>query len=233
MNHIRKAAERGQTKLDWLNSKHTFSFGRYHNPEWTGFGPLRVINDDQVGAGAGFSPHSHANMEIISYVLYGKLAHDDSMGNGSTITTHEVQVMSAGSGIQHSEFNANDNDIVHFYQIWIEPDEKDAEPRYQQRLFANDKHKNNFHLVASKNGESNSLKIRQDAKLMIGRFDKGFNLTHDLDKNRKYWLQIAEGNVTINNIPLTTGDGIGLSDENTLTFKADYDAHVLFFDLVA
>ncbi len=233
MKHIRKADERGQTKIDWLDSKHTFSFGRYHDPEWMGFGPLRVINDDQVAPGAGFSPHSHANMEIISYVIYGKLAHDDSMGNGSTITTHEVQVMSAGSGIQHSEFNANDNDTVHFYQIWIKPNVKDAEPKYQQRLFRNDQHKNNFFTVASPNGEGSSLSIRQDASLSIGRFDNGEKIEKPLDKNRKYWVQIIQGDATINGVPLTTGDGIGLSDEDALIFIANDNVHAMLFDMVA
>jgi redox-sensitive bicupin YhaK (pirin superfamily) len=232
MKLIRKAADRGQTKIDWLDSKHTFSFGRYRDPEWMGFGPLRVINDDQVAPGAGFAPHSHANMEIISYVLYGKMAHDDSMGNGSTITTHEVQVMSAGSGIEHSEFNANDDDIVHFYQIWIEPNVRDETPTYQQRLFKNSQHENAFFPVITPNGEGSSLKIKQDASISIGRFDLGQTVEKPLDKNRKYWFQIAEGNVTINNIPLTTGDGMGLSDEDALSFIANDNAHVLMFDLV-
>lgn len=233
MKTIRKAAERGKTNLDWLQSHHTFSFGQYRDPEWMGFGPLRVINDDQVAPGAGFSPHSHANMEIISYVLYGKLAHDDSMGNGSTITTHEVQIMSAGSGIEHSEFNANDGDIVHFYQMWVTPNVKDADPKYQQRLFSNDQHKNNFFPVITPNGDKTSLSIRQDATLAIGRFDKGQIVAQNLDKGRKYWFQIAHGDVTINNVPLTTGDGLGLSDEETLSFIANDDAHVLMFDMVA
>jgi redox-sensitive bicupin YhaK (pirin superfamily) len=233
MKKIRKAHDRGQTKMEWLDSKHTFSFGHYNDPEWMGFGPLRVLNDDQVGPGGGFAPHNHANMEIISFVLYGKLAHDDSMGNGSTITTHEVQLMSAGSGIQHSEFNANDNDIVHFYQMWVVPNEKDAAPRYQQRLFQTTQHHNNFHMVISPDGKESSLKIRQDAKMFIGRFDKGHCVEKDLEKTRKYWVQIAQGDVTVNGIALTTGDGIGLSEEEKLDFIANDDAHVLMFDMAS
>lgn len=229
MKMIRKSHDRGAVKLDWLDTKHTFSFGHYHDPEWVGFGPLRVINEDQVAPGGGFSPHGHANMEIITYVLYGKLAHDDSMGNGSTIRTHEIQVMSAGSGVQHSEFNANENDIVHLYQIWIRPNEKDATPRYKQRLFPN--HKNNFRVVVSPDGVQSSLQIRQDARLSIGHFDAGQTVTQPLDKGRKYWIQVAQGDVMVNNVPLTTGDGMGLSDEDTLDFVAANDAHVLFFDM--
>lgn len=233
MKTIRKSHDRGQTKLEWLDSRHTFSFGRYHDPEWMGFGPLRVINDDQVAPGGGFSPHGHANMEIITYVIYGKLAHADSLGNGSTITTHEVQVMSAGSGIQHSEYNANENDIVHLYQIWITPNETDATPRYQQRLFQNTQHENKFHMVVSPDGKNSSLKIRQDATLSIGRFDKGVTVDQPLDKARRYWLQIAQGDVTVNNIPLSTGDGIGLTDETALSFRADDKAQVMLFDMAA
>lgn len=234
MKTIRKAADRGVTKLDWLDARHSFSFGRYVDRDWMGFGPLRVINNDTVAPGGGFATHGHDNMEIITYILNGALSHKDSLGSGSTISDGQIQVMSAGSGIEHCEFNASGEKPVHLYQIWLLPNERDAKPTYQEDLnIGADIPRNELVPVVSPDGRNNTMTIRQDAYLSIGHFDKGLELHQSLDSKRKYWVQVVEGNVTVNDVPLTTADGLGLSDESSLSLISDDDARILFFDMSA
>ena len=230
MLKVRKAGDRGAMNIGWLDAKYTFSFARYYDPEWMGFGPLRVMNEDFIAGNTGFPEHEHANMEILTYVLEGQLSHKDSMGNGSSIKAGELQMMSAGSGITHSEFNDGDA-TTHSYQIWLLPNEENAPPRYHQKKFDIDY--NNLHLVASPDGKDESFQIRQDVNLYIGKFDKEQTMETGINKNRKYWIQIMEGDVTINGMELTGSDGIGLTDEEELHFTSHSDAHILFFDMPA
>ncbi|WP_185233982.1 pirin family protein [Teredinibacter franksiae] len=222
---------RGPTDAGWLKSLHTFSFGQYHDPDQMGFGPLRVINDDRVVPSAGFQTHPHANMEIISYVLSGELSHKDSMGNGSTISQGEVQLMSAGSGITHSEFNASDSEEVHFLQIWIIPNCDNNPPEYHQKRFAPDDMHNQFRLVVSPNAENGSLPIKQDAKLSVGHFTAGQTLTVALDPKRKYWAHITRGDVMLAGIPGLEGDGFGIQNKLEVELIANQDSEILLFDL--
>lgn len=227
----RYANERGPTDAGWLNSMHSFSFGHYQDPDHMGFGPLRVINEDRVVPGAGFGEHSHSNMEIISYVLKGELAHKDSMGNGSSIKPGEIQIMSAGSGVRHSEFNGSDDNEVHFLQIWIMPNVQDEEPDYQEKSFAHTDMHNRFKVVVSPNGEDQSLIIKQNARMLAGRFDSGHETEFKTQKGRKYWLQIAQGEADINEKSASAGDGFAVQDEELITVKPKTDAEILLFDL--
>jgi quercetin 2,3-dioxygenase len=227
----RNADERGPTNIGWLNSKHTFSFGGYHDPAHMGFSSLRVINDDRVAPGAGFNTHSHNNMEIISYVLEGELAHRDSMGTGSVIRPGDVQLMSAGTGVSHSEFNNSDKQEVHFLQIWIIPNQRNPAPRYEQKTFDDQDLRNRFRVVVSPDGENGSLHIRQDARLLAGRFDEGAETTLPLKRGRKYWVQVAAGGAVINGEGAGAGDGLAIEDESELHLKAVTGAEVLLFEL--
>jgi redox-sensitive bicupin YhaK (pirin superfamily) len=227
----RKAHERGPTNVGWLNSQHTFSFGQYHDPAHMGFGSLRVINDDRVAPGAGFGTHSHSNMEIISYVLEGELAHKDSMGTGSVIRPGDVQLMSAGTGVAHSEFNNSATDPVHFLQIWILPNEHNPPPGYQQKSFDPRELRNRFRLVVSPDGEAGSLRIRQDARLLAARFDAGAETTVSLKPGRRYWVQFAQGAAEINGQAAAAGDGFAFEEESELRVKALGAAEVLLFEL--
>ena len=223
--------ERGPTDAGWLKSMHSFSFGHYNDPKHMGFGPLRVINEDRVIPGAGFDTHSHSNMEIISYVLKGELAHKDSMGNGSSIKPGDVQIMSAGSGIKHSEFNASKDDEVHFLQIWIMPNVENQEPNYQQKFFEIEKERNFLHLVVSPDGAEGSLTIKQDARMFAGRFDENATTKFTAEVNRKYWLQVAQGIITVNGEIAKAGDGIAFEKEDEIDIKAITEAEIIFFDL--
>lgn len=225
--------ERGPTNAGWLKSMHTFSFGRYLDPEHMGFGPLRVINEDRVVPSAGFSEHPHSNMEIISYVLKGQLAHKDSMGNGSTISPGDIQLMSAGTGVTHSEFNASDTEEVHFLQIWITPDTENTEPGYQQQHFDALTIKDQFHPVISPDGSNGSLRIRQDAWLYVGKFNANNTTVFNAKSTRKYWMQIVEGDVEVNGEPASVGDGIAISEEKTIYLKSISTSEVLIFDMSA
>ena len=187
---IRPAQERGQANFGWLDSKHTFSFGSYYDPHHMGFSNLRVINEDKVQPGQGFGTHSHKDMEIISYVLQGELEHKDSIGNGSVIRPGDVQRMSAGTGIAHSEFNASDTDPVHFLQIWIHPGQVGIQPSYEQKNFALEEKQGKFKLVASPDGRDNSVTIHQDANLYVAALNKGDRVNHSTENNRSLWLQI-------------------------------------------
>ena len=228
----RPATARGQGGASWLDSRHTFSFASYYDPAWMGFGPLRVINEDRVAAGAGFAPHRHANMEILSYVLEGALAHRDDNGGGGVIRAGELQWMGAGHGIEHSEYNGSESEPVHFLQIWIQPDRLNAAPAYAQRAAIGAEAQGRWALLASPDGAEDSIAMRQDARLYVARLDPGAALERELDPRRRYWLQVTRGAVAAAGRVLAAGDAIGLAEEaGTLTLTAREAAEVLLFDL--
>ncbi|MBU6475665.1 MAG: pirin family protein [Alphaproteobacteria bacterium] len=233
---VKNKKDRGLTEISWLKSYHSFSFGHYYDPKNMGFGPLRVINEDWVEPGTGFDTHGHKNMEIITYILDGALSHKDSTGGTDTIRPGEVQVMSAGSGIMHSEFNGSDTEPVHLLQIWIMPEAVNTAPGYRQKLFVSDEMKNRFRLLVSHDGADGSLPIKQDAKLFAARFDAGAAERVVLESKRKYWLQIARGSVVVSHDgadeKLAAGDALAAGEEQgALDIKAVDDAEVLLFDL--
>jgi redox-sensitive bicupin YhaK (pirin superfamily) len=227
---IRRAQERGVTRTGWLDSRHSFSFGQYRDPKHMGFGPLRVINDDRVTPGAGFPRHPHDNMEIVTYVLEGALAHKDSLGAGSVIRAGEVQRMSAGAGIEHSEFNHSQTEPVHFLQIWIKPEAYDIRPSYEQKSFE-PSGESGFMLIASRDGRDGSVTVHQDVALSLGRVRKGEEISRGLGAGRRAWLQVTRGAVTLGGERLEAGDGAALEDEAQIAIKAEEDAEVLLFDM--
>ena len=227
----RRSADRGRTKIDWLDSRHTFSFGDYHDPGQMGFRTLRVINEDRVRPGAGFPTHGHRDMEIITYILEGALEHKDSIGTGSVIRPGEAQRMSAGAGITHSEFNHSKTDPVHFLQIWITPSARAIAPGYEQRTIDDAKARGGFAPVGSPDGRDQSVKIHQDAVLSVAKLERGQTVGTNLKKGRHGWVQVARGTVTVNGIALAEGDGAAISDEEKVTIVADSPAEVLLFDL--
>ena len=232
MMEIRKADDRGIANLGWLQSRHTFSFGDYHDPEQMGFGPLRVINEDRVSPGQGFGTHGHRDMEIISYVLEGALEHKDSIGTGSVIRPGDVQIMSAGTGIRHSEFNHSKTEPVHFLQIWVVPDRQGIAPRYEQKTFPDADKRGRLRLVGSSDGRDGSVIIHQDAKIFAALLNTGDHVTHALPHERRAWLQVVRGTVAMNGLELHTGDGAAVEDEPTLTVTAKLDGtEILVFDL--
>lgn len=226
---IRKARDRGHAEHGWLDSWHTFSFADYHDPEHMGFGPLRVINDDTVAGGGGFPPHPHRDMEIISYVLEGTLAHRDSMGTGSLIKPGEVQRMSAGTGVTHSEMNPSPEEGVHFLQIWILPERRGITPGYEQKKFEEEERRGRLRLVASRDGRDGSVTIHQDAALYNAILD-GTPVAHEFAEGRYGWLQVVRGEVTLNGQALKTSDGAAISDERSIAI--DGKGEVLLFDMV-
>jgi quercetin 2,3-dioxygenase len=230
MMTLRKAEERGHAEHGWLDTYHTFSFAGYYDPEHMGFRSLRVINDDKVAPGAGFGMHPHRDMEIITYVLDGALAHKDSMGNGSTIRPGDVQYMAAGTGVQHSEFNPSEKEGVHLLQIWIVPDHKGAKPRYEEKSLAKVR-PGEWNLVTSKTGRDGSIAINQDAELYLAKLNAGDKLAHELRPNRHAWLHVAQGDVTVNGQTLKSGDAVAVSNENRLDVAASANSQVLLFDL--
>ena len=232
----RPSATRGRVQAGWLDSQHTFSFGQYYDPAWMGFGVLRVINEDRVAPGAGFPPHRHANMEILSYVLAGALSHRDSSGGGGLIRPGELQWMSAGHGVEHSEFNASDTQPVHFLQIWLQPDRLNAEPAYAQREATSPLGPGRWTLLASPDGRDDSLAIRQQARVHGVRLALGETVEHPLDPARRYWLHVALGSVVAGERPLSAGDALGFVAESgtlRLAGQGDEAADVLLFDLPA
>ena len=233
MLHIRLAEERGHANFGWLNSHHTFSFGQYYDPKFMGFGPLRVINDDQVQPGQGFDTHGHQDMEIISYVLDGALEHQDSLGNGSVMRPGDVQRMSAGTGVRHSEFNASDAEPVHFLQIWILPAQKGLEPSYEQIRVANDDKRGQLKLIGSGDGRAGSVTIHQDVDLYATLLSDGVSVSHELAAGRKGWVQVARGSAVINEQPLYPGDGVAIEGPQTLTLTGTSDTEILLFDMGA
>lgn len=228
---IRRSADRGRANFGWLDSRHTFSFGNYYDPNHMGFGPLRVINQDVVAGGGGFPAHPHADMEIISYVLSGALEHKDSLGTGSTIRPGDVQRMTAGTGIRHSEYNASRTLPVHFLQIWILPAQKSLAPRYEQKTFSADEKRNNLRLIGSPNGRDGSVTIHQDVDLYATLIEPGETVTHILRPGRVAWVQVASGTVDLNGEHLETGDGAAIDGVSALKFAATSSAEVLVFDM--
>lgn len=231
MIRVRKATERGHFDHGWLDTYHTFSFARYYDPRHMGFRALRVINEDRVAPGRGFGTHPHEDMEIVTYVLSGALAHQDSLGTAGTIRPGELQRMTAGTGIAHSEFNPSDAEPVHLYQIWLLPEREGLEPSYEQRAFPEDQRRNRLRLVASPDGHDGSLSIRQDARLYLATLDGGREVSHDLATGRHAWLQVLRGDVDVNGIGLAAGDGAAVSDESALAIRAIGPSEVLLFDL--
>ncbi len=231
----RPSAARGEVDLGWLHSRHTFSFGHYHDPQWMGFGPLRVINDDTVAPGGGFAPHGHANMEIVSVVLDGALAHKDSTGTDGVIRAGEVQWMSAGHGIQHSEYNGSDAEPVHFLQLWIQPDRLNAQPAYAQKFFDPDARRARWATLVSPDGADGSLAIRQQATLRGTRLLAGDVVESALDPTRRYWLHVATGEIAMGERVLVAGDALGFVDEgDSLSLRGlGETSDVLLFDLPA
>jgi len=231
MLQIRKSATRGQAEHGWLSSRHTFSFAGYYDPRYVSFGPLRVINEDRVTGGQGFGTHSHSNMEIISYVLGGALEHKDSMGTGSVLRYGDVQRMSAGSGVSHSEFNHSADETVHFLQIWLFPDQENIAPSYEETHFSPEAKKNQLRLIASPDGADGSLLIHQDARIYATILDGSQRLLHALADGRGAYVQVARGQLQVNGITLQAGDALQVSDEAQLILENGNDAEVLVFDL--
>jgi redox-sensitive bicupin YhaK (pirin superfamily) len=230
----RPSTARGIANAGWLDSRHTFSFGHYHDPQWMGFGPLRVLNEDRVAAGAGFPTHGHANMEILSYVLSGALAHRDSSGGGGVLRPGELQWMSAGHGVEHSEFNDSGTEPVHFLQIWIQPDRVNAAPAYAQQAFDRAARRGRWATLASPAGADGSIAIRQQAWLRGVLLGAGESVEMALDPARRYWLHVAQGSVAVDGRVLTAGDALGFVDEAralSVAGRGTDVADVLLFDL--
>jgi redox-sensitive bicupin YhaK (pirin superfamily) len=231
MTQLRPAAERGHARHGWLDSFHSFSFADYHDPQHMGFGPLRVINEDRVQPGMGFGTHGHRDMEIISYVLEGALAHKDSMGNGSVIRPGDVQRMSAGTGVRHSEFNASDREPVHFLQIWIEPNVRGIEPSYEEKRFDDDSKRGQWRLIASRDARDGSVLIHQDADVFVARPEAGTALRRSLDPGRRAYVHVVRGEVRVNGLDLASGDALKVEGENLVILDEAREAEVLLFDL--
>jgi hypothetical protein len=228
---LRKAADRGHANHGWLDTWHAFSFADYHDPRHMGFGPLRVLNDDTVAPGAGFGTHGHRDMEIITYVLDGALAHQDSMGNGSVIRPGDVQRMSAGTGVRHSEFNSSDREPVHFLQIWIEPDVRGIPPGYEEKAFPAGERSGRLRLVASPDGAEGSVRIHQDARVYAVLLDGPQSVKHELASGRRAYVHVARGSVAVNGVALGAGDGARIAGEGSVGLASARDAEVLLFDL--
>ncbi len=231
MMQIRRSEERGPTKIGWLDSKHTFSFGDYYDPRHMGFGPLRVINEDRVRPAAGFGTHSHANMEIISYVLEGALSHRDSIGTGSVIRPGDVQRMSAGSGVSHSEFNHSSADPVHFLQIWILPERDGGKPGYEQKTFPDTEKRGRLLLVGARDGRDGALTIHQDVDFYAGLFEADEGASHTLRSGCIAWIQVARGEVDVNGQMLRAGDGAALTEAGTIEIAGRNGGELLLFDM--
>jgi redox-sensitive bicupin YhaK (pirin superfamily) len=228
---LRKSNDRGTGRHGWLTSHHTFSFANYHDPKQMGFRTLRVINEDTVTPGRGFGAHQHSDMEIISIVLEGALAHKDSTGGEGVLRRGEVQRMSAGSGVVHSEFNGSETEPVHFFQIWIEPAEDGITPGYEQKLFPDEERRNRLRVLAAPGSPDGAVDIHQDARLYASLLDSGAKVEHELAAGRGAWLQVAHGTVDLNGTTLTAGDGAAIENEAKLTITAKDDAEFLLFDL--
>ena len=231
MIKVRPAHERGHAQHGWLDSHHTFSFADYYDPANMGFRQLRVINEDRVAPGQGFGKHPHRDMEIVSYVLDGALQHADSMGTGSVIRPGDVQRMSAGTGVAHSEYNASRSEPVHFLQIWLLPSERGIAPGYEQRHFSDADKQGRLRVVASSDGRDESVTIHTDATIFAGRFAKGEAAAHPLAEGRHAWVQVVRGKLTVNGQTLGAGDGAALSNEREVQLAGVDDAEVLLFDL--
>ncbi len=228
---LRRAEERGGANLGWLNSKHGFSFGHYFDPNHLGFGPLRVINEDRVAPGGGFPTHPHSDMEIISYVLDGALEHRDSLGTGSVIKPGDIQRMSAGTGVRHSEYNASKTDPVHFLQIWIVPERDGLDPSYEQKTFSIEDKRGVLRLIGSRDGRHDSIVIHQDVSLYASVLRQGESVVHDVREGRGIWVQVTAGQLTVNDVDVKAGDGLSIAEAGQLQATADVQAEFLLFDL--
>ncbi len=234
MQQIRKAEQRGQADFGWLNSRHTFSFGSYYDQAHMGFGPLRVINEDRVAAGRGFDTHGHQDMEIISYVISGTMAHKDSLGTGSHINPGEIQRMTAGTGVRHSEYNVSTTDPLEFLQIWVLPEKKGLEPGYEQKSFADINKDNRLVLAASRDGRNGSVTVNQDVDLYLSTLQNNAPVSHPLAPGRKMWLQVVKGELAVNDQHLSGGDGYALenaTDEIMPVYLQGESAEILLFDM--
>jgi redox-sensitive bicupin YhaK (pirin superfamily) len=231
MIRVRKAAERGHFDHGWLDTYHTFSFGDYCDPAHLGFRSLRVINDDRVQPGQGFGMHGHRDMEIVTYVLDGALEHQDSIGNGSIIRAGELQRMTAGTGVRHSEFNPSDQEEVHLYQIWLLPERKGLQPSYEQLALGEEAKRGRFRLVASPDGAAGSLTIHQDARLYLASLSPGEGVAYEIERGRAAWLQVLRGSVNLLGNDLAAGDGVAVTEEDAISVQATVPSEVLLFDL--
>ena len=231
MQELRRSGERGYADHGWLKSYHSFSFAEYVDPQHVQFGPLRVINEDRVAPGKGFGTHGHRDMEIVSYVLAGELSHKDSMGNGSTIRPGDVQRMSAGTGVQHSEFNGSATELVHFLQIWLHPDKQDLEPGYEEKHFATTEKRGRLRLIASPDRADGSVRIHQDARIFAGLLDVEESATLRVSNNRRVYIHVARGSLMANGTALQSGDALKLTDTDSVSITHAQQAEVLVFDL--
>ena len=233
MFHVRRSEDRGHVNFGWLDSYHSFSFGQYHDPNFMGFGPLRVINDDKVAGGAGFPMHPHDNMEIVTYMLSGALAHKDSLGSGSTIRRGDVQRMTAGTGIRHSEFNPSADEEAHLLQIWMLPEARGLAPSYEERHLGDEGKRGRLQLIASRDARDGSVNIHQDIDLYATILKTGEALAHSFRPGRIGWLQVAFGSVSVNGTDLARGDAVAVADVDSLTIEGrSDDAELLLFDMV-
>jgi len=227
----RPAEERGRTRTNWLDGRHTFSFNRYNDPRWSGFRDLLVINEDRVAPATGFPPHSHSDMEIITYIISGALEHRDSMGNTSVIRPGEVQRMSAGTGVTHSEFNPSPDEPTHLLQIWITPEREGIQPSYEQREFPSEESRGRLRLIASRAGRDGSVTLHQDAEVYGASLLEGEEVVQELRGGRHAWAQVVKGSVSVNEVELKAGDGGAVSEEERLSIRASEPSEILLFDL--
>jgi redox-sensitive bicupin YhaK (pirin superfamily) len=228
---LRKSADRGHTKIGWLESRHTFAFGDYYDPEYESFGPLRVINEDWIAGGAGFPPHPHRDMEIVTYIIDGAISHKDSSGGGGTIRPGEIQRMSAGSGITHAEFNASATEACHLLQIWIMPSERGITPGYEQKAINAEAVANHFARIAGPEPQANEVRLVQDAEIWVAKLDIDNEAIYTLRPGRKAWLQVVKGEVSIGDEKLKAGDAAALTDMTHIQVRSRAPSEVLLFDL--
>jgi quercetin 2,3-dioxygenase len=228
---FRDRSTRGQSRTGWLDSKHSFSFGDYYDPEHIGFRALRVINEDRIIPGAGFPRHGHRDMDILSYVLDGALQHKDSIGNGTVIRPGEIQRMSAGTGVEHSEFNASQSKPAHFLQIWLIPEKRGIKPSYEQKSVPLEERRGKLRLVAAPDAPEGAVTLHEDARVYVANLAAGERVSHDIAPDRGVWVQVARGIVGLNGTELREGDGAALEDERTATIEAETDSEILLFDL--
>lgn len=231
MISVRKSGDRGAVSMGWLEAKHSFSFGDYYDPEYMGFGPLRVINEDRIQPSQGFGTHGHRDMEIVTYIINGALEHKDSMGNGSVIRRGDVQRMTAGTGVMHSEFNHLNDGTTHLLQIWILPEQTGLAPGYEERHFDQNSKRNQLRLIASRDPRDGSLKIHQDVNLYAAILEKDLTIKHTFDEGRSGWVQVVQGEVLLNGESLESGDGAAIADLPALEIKVVDDAELLLFDM--
>ena len=231
MISIRHSNDRGAVNMGWLDAKHSFSFGSYYDPDHMGFGPLRVINEDRIQPAQGFGMHGHNDMEIVTYIIEGALEHRDSMGNGSVIRRGDVQRMTAGTGVMHSEFNHSDEELTHLLQIWVLPERNGLAPGYEEKTFDDASKQNRLRLIASRDARDDSLRIHQDVDLYASILESGSSVRHDLSPGRGGWVQVVSGMLAVNGERLSSGDGASFSGIETIEFEALEDTEFLFFDM--